>query len=249
MTKRDAPTVTSAPEGSVDFPQNADDIRAVDAAPTPAAFQDPVLMGGAPDPDDHLAGPAVMVTRPAALPAHALKLDFNGVKYYVHLAFHGGRLVEMFVNTSRTSPTTRVLLDVVGRLVSTALKEGASARDICKHLAGQDDGQGAFYHLEGTEKPRYYTSIFDLLSHVLTRYETQLPALPQGVTLTERAPDPAPEVTAPALNILGTPLPVLTERPGPSYNPSCAQPGCDASNFRMEGGCPTCETCGFSKCM
>lgn len=55
-----------------------------------------------------------------------------------------GRPIETFINLSRPADGERVAADIIGRLISLALKHGATHRELFKHLSGHQDQSGAF---------------------------------------------------------------------------------------------------------
>src|SRR5690606_6957493 len=59
--------------------------------------------------------------------------------------------IEVFINLSRPSDSERVTADIIGRLISLALKHGATHQELFKHLSGHQDQTGAFASTDGDQ--------------------------------------------------------------------------------------------------
>ena len=84
-------------------------------------------------------------TREPTVSGRTYKYDVGNRKVYVTVNHNqANQLVEVFINLSRPSDQEAVAADIVGRLISLALKKGVAPSDILKHLVGFTDKTGGF---------------------------------------------------------------------------------------------------------
>lgn len=163
---------------------------------------------------------------------YTLKIKYSDSSYYFTLNFNkDNSLVEVFINSSSTSPNTNAFIQTLARMVSNQLKHRVSLESIIKHLDGIDSGESFLVKFPGKEKSKFIKSFSDLLSKVLQYYsdEKYLRKL-----FKENQKD---EVEL-----------VIVQQQEKKETGLLTCPSCGEQTAKVEEGCLTCLSCGYSKC-
>jgi len=177
------------------------------------------------------------VVREDIVRGFTIRIKYNDASYYFVLNFNSNKeLVELFVNSSTTSPETNAFIQTVARLVSNLLKYRVPIDKIIKHLDGVDSGQAYICRFPGKDKGKFVKSIPDLIAKVLTYYSDYdfVQSLVSNNNF-EQEQNNVSDVKEDKKE---------TNKKKNSF--TC--PSCGGNNVKIEEGCLTCLDCGWSKC-
>ena len=108
--------------------------------------------------------------RPAVVAGKTYRYKVGDRKVYVTVnRDEHDHPIEVFVNLSRPTDKERVAADIIGRLISLALKHGAPAEDVVRHLSGHMDGTGSFATTDEEEsKPvGYFGTLWEAVARAI----------------------------------------------------------------------------------
>lgn len=165
---------------------------------------------------------------------YTVKISYNDHSLYFTLNFDKeGNLLELFVNSSSTSSSTNAYIQAIARMVSNQLKYRIPIEKIIKHLDNLDSGETYLVRFPGMKKSKFIKSIPDLIAKVLTYYKDEeiLKKISQGNNIDDKIED---KINNESQVLLKT------------STISC--PACGSSSVKVEEGCFTCFSCGYSKC-
>lgn len=165
---------------------------------------------------------------------YTMKISYNDHSLYFTLNFdEQGNLLELFVNSSSTSSSTNAYIQAIARMVSNQLKYRIPVEKIIKHLDNLDSGETYLVKFPGMKKSKFIKSIPDLIAKVLTYYKDEeiLKKISQGNNIDDKIEDKTNNESQVSLK---------------TSTISC--PSCGSSSVKVEEGCFTCLSCGYSKC-
>lgn len=181
------------------------------------------------------------IIRGSVVKGYTLKLKYADVSYYITLNFNeNSELVEVFINSSSTSPQTNVLVQTLARMISNQLKYRVPIDKIVKHLDGMDSGEVFLVKFPGKEKGKFIKSLPDLLAKVLYYYsnEKELKKIVKEESKEENVLQDQEQKQSNIQSTVNVELKYKTLQ--------C--PECGDENVKYEEGCFTCLSCGYSKC-
>lgn len=133
-------------------------------------------------------------TRPTRAEGVTYKYDVGGRKVYIVVnKDDDDNVVEVFIVLGRPTDAEKVAADVIGRLISTALKFGAPTEAIVKHLSGHMDKSGGFVPGWG-----FAHSLWDVVADAIRDETTKDDANPLQLSkaVGETQQDPCPDCGA-----------------------------------------------------
>jgi len=170
-----------------------------------------------------------LIDRPETVEGFTDKIQLGQKKLYVTVNHNDEMPVEVFINQSRPTPNERVAADVIGRLISVALKYGAPMEDIAKHLEGHHDETGGFVPKRG-----YFGSVWGAVASTLRKSVEKPEEFPKSMDAVQLIREMREERELRS--------PIIPPNTDKNVCPECGSP------LVHEEGCQKCHACGFSKC-
>lgn len=164
-----------------------------------------------------------------------LKIKYKENSFYVTLNFDSsGKLLEIFVNASSTSPEINTYVQALARLISNQLKYGIEINSIIKHLDGMDSGESNIVRFPGQNKSKFIKSIPDLLAKILSYYgeKSKIDSIYKELSSEQKENQETQTV-------------LVKEN---KQNNFLQCPECKENTMILRDGCYTCVYCGYSKC-
>lgn len=188
------------------------------------------------------------------------------------------KLIEIFITSSKTSARNQAYTNVLARMISNQIKHGIPLEQIYKHLIGIDEGEVSWVQYPGQTKSLPIKSVPDLIGNVLRFYPTysDLESQVWENTAQELLSDDEYNLLQDILNGKDSEdddeesieVSATTESIEEKYDveegdasklrvnsedlvSTCVYgnaPDCPDAEWKVEAGCPTCLTCGWSKC-
>ena len=179
--------------------------------------------------------------RDSVLPGNTYKLKWPSSDHAFYITINDivrdsrRRPFEIFINTKDLSHFAWTV--ALTRMISAIFRRGGDVSFVSEELKAIFDPQGGGQWMSGTYVPSLLAAIGGIIETHLAASEATEPIRQTVLANTTDAP-----------NSQGDPMPSLapsnnTEAVQPKFCPRCSQP-----NYRMEGLCRVCLSCGHSSC-
>lgn len=176
---------------------------------------------------------------------YTIRIKYSEHSFYFTFNFDkDNNLLEMFVNSSSTSPTVNSHIQGLARMISNQLKYRIPIEKIIKHLDGLDAGESVLVKFPGIKKSKFIKSIPDLMAKMLQFYsdseflESVVKELEEekgGETKNEDSESVKRKTSNKKEDVI-------------SKGNLIQCPSCGEVSMKYEEGCYTCLSCGYSKC-